>query len=38
MTVPFYTPLNKIYGYKIEDNKFILSRVNKADYNIPINI
>ncbi|WP_459478285.1 hypothetical protein [Clostridium saccharoperbutylacetonicum] len=38
MTIPFYTPLNKISGYKIEDNKFILNRVNKADYSIPINI
>ncbi|MFT8352127.1 hypothetical protein [Clostridium saccharoperbutylacetonicum] len=38
MTIPFFIPLNKISGYKIEDNKFVLNRVNKADYSIPINI
>ncbi|AGF57955.1 hypothetical protein B0P06_003735 [Clostridium saccharoperbutylacetonicum] len=38
MTIPFFISLNKISGYKIEDNKFVLNRVNKADYSIPINI
>lgn len=37
-TIPFYIQLNKISGYRIEDNRFILNRVNKADYSIPINI